>query len=104
MRFCYQAMLGQFLCPNAHASIAPAKLSDVLAPKVRLHVIMTLRVFEGFPFRRPHYNDRPPFSKVSTFKSVFENLRFRGPPSSIVLVWTSPQSCLLANRPLRIIP
>ena len=44
-------------------------------------MIMTSRVFENLPFHSPHNNDdRSTFSEVSTFKSFFENLRFRGPP------------------------
>ena len=62
-------------------------------------MIITSRVFENLPFL-----DSFAFSKVFTFKRVFENLRFRGPPflkTSVdghiqtkvlenALVWTGP--------------
>ena len=60
MHFCYQALFTSWR-----------------AGKWSLHKNMTSRVFENLRFRPPRCNDGPPFSKVSTFKSVFENLRFR---------------------------
>ena len=46
-------------------------------------IIMTSRVFEKLRFRRPHYNMKTEFSKISTLESVFENIRFRSPKTRL---------------------
>ena len=77
-------------------------------------------VFEKLRFRRPHYNMKTEFSKISTLESVFENIRFRSPKTRFSvdgrpkrinkypfsnengLVWTGPQGNLASSISLQL--